>query len=82
MPDEKTDKNKIPERTPEITTLHFNPKLGANQIAQGDTIGVAYQGVNYTIGRLREEYNPSTGRFELIDERGRAVGYVPGKGYW
>jgi len=79
MPDEK---NKIPERTPEVTTLHFNPKLGANQIAQGDTIGVAYRRVNQTTGRLREEYNASTGRVELIDETGRAVGYVPGRGYW
>ena len=50
MPDEKNKISK--DRTPEVTTLHFNPKLGANQIAQGDTIGVAYRGVNQTIGRL------------------------------
>ena len=65
-----------------ITSLHFNPKLGANQIAQGDIVGVAYRGVDQTVGSLREEYNPSTGRFELIDETGRAVGYVPRKGYY
>ena len=55
----------------------YDPQIGKNVIKEGTSLrGIAYQG-SYPLGEVREKYNPSNGRYELVDQSGRAVGFVP-----
>ena len=61
--------------------VEYNPETGKNVVTtngrfRGTASGRTW-GDQHIVGRVKEDYNPSTGRFELVDEAGRCVGYVP-----
>ena len=55
----------------------YDPSIGRTTInsSGGMRKGIATE--NWVCGQTREQYNPRTGKFDLVDSLGRTVGYVP-----
>lgn len=55
----------------------YDSKIGRNVIKDGEIVcGIAYKDARPS-GRVKEKYNPRNGRFELVDQSGQTVGFVP-----